>query len=81
MIDKKLGDIFVVIDKVGWSFVDFLYYAFRHKDNNGDDIHHKQAHANTIQKFLSGYTDRTPLIFGFTHQMAILMRIQSLCIW
>jgi hypothetical protein len=48
------------IDKAGWSFADFLFYAFRHKDDNGKGIHHKQAHANTIQRFLSRYTDRTP---------------------
>jgi hypothetical protein len=24
-IDEKLGDIFTVIDKAGWSFADFLY--------------------------------------------------------
>ena len=56
-IDEKLSDIFTVIDKAGWSFADFLFYAFRHKDDNGEDI---QAHANTIQKFFGGYTDRTP---------------------
>jgi len=50
----------MVIDKAGWSFADFLFYAFRHKDDNGNDIHREQAHANTIQKFLGGYTDRTP---------------------
>ena len=75
----------MVIDKAGWSFANFLFYAFRYKDNNGNDIHCEQAHANTIQKFLSLYTDtcRTPadiLNFGVTHQMAVLTRIRSLCI-
>jgi hypothetical protein len=50
----------MVIDKAGWSFADFLFYAFRHKDENGKDIHREQAHANRVQKFLAGYTDRTP---------------------
>lgn len=59
-IDEKLGDIFTVIDKAGWSFVNFLCYAFRHKDDNGKGIHHEQAHTNSIQGFLSGYIDRTP---------------------
>ena len=60
MIDEKLGDILMVIDKAGWSFADFLFYVFRHKDDNGKDIHHEQAYTNMIQKFLGGYTDRTP---------------------
>ena len=50
----------MVIDKAGWSFVDFLFYAFWHKDENGKDIHWEQAHTNIVQKFLAGYTDRTP---------------------
>jgi hypothetical protein len=59
-IDEKLCDIFTVIDKAGWSFADFLFYAFRHKDDKGEDIHRGQAHANTVQKFLAGYTEHTP---------------------
>ena len=50
MIDEKLGDILMVIDKAGWSFADFLFYVFRHKDDNGKDIHREQAHTNMIQK-------------------------------
>ena len=53
-------DIFTIIDKTGWSFVDFLFYAFCHKDDEGEDIHCKQAHTNTVQKFLAGYTEHTP---------------------
>jgi hypothetical protein len=60
MIDEKLLDIFTVIDKVGWSFANFLFYAFCHKDDEGEDIHREQAHANTVQKFLAGYTEHTP---------------------
>jgi hypothetical protein len=60
MINKKLSDIFMFIDKAGWSFVDFLFHAFRHKDENGKDIHREQAYTNRIQKFLAGYTDRMP---------------------
>jgi hypothetical protein len=37
-----------------------LYYAFHHKDDKSNIIHREQAHVNTIQKFLVGYTDRTP---------------------
>ena len=59
-IDEKLLDIFTVIDKAGWSFADFLFYAFRHKDDEAEDIHREQAHANTVQKFLAGYTEHTP---------------------
>jgi len=57
-IDEKLHDIFTVIDKAGWSFADFLFYAFCHKDDE-EDIHCEQAHANTVQKFLAGYTEHT----------------------
>jgi len=39
-IDEKLSDIFTVIDKAGWSFADFLFYA---KDDNGEDIHREQV--------------------------------------
>ena len=39
--------------------MDFLFYAFRHKDDKGEDIHCGQAHANTVQKFLAGYTEHT----------------------
>ena len=35
-IEQKLSDIFTVIDKAGWSFANFLFYAFRHNDK---DIH------------------------------------------
>ena len=50
----------MVINKAGWSFVDFLFYAFRHKDKNGKDIHQEQAHTNIVQRFPAVYTDRTP---------------------
>ena len=46
----------MVIDKAGWSFVDFLFYAFWHKHENGKDIHQEQAHANTIVSLLLIYT-------------------------
>jgi len=52
--------------------IDFLFYAFRHKDNEGEDIHCKQAHANTVQKFLAGYTEHTPAEFS-THGSILWM--------
>ena len=60
MIDEKLLDIFTVIDKAVWSFANFLFYAFRREDDEGEDIHCEQAHANTVQKFLARYTEHTP---------------------
>ena len=59
-IDDKLNDIFNEIEEADWSLSHFLFYVFRHKGDDGKDIHRRKAHANTVQKFLAGNTRYTP---------------------
>jgi hypothetical protein len=58
--DQKLYDIFKVIRDANWALSDFLYFAFRHKNTNGEDIHCEPAHSNMVQKFLAGNCVHTP---------------------
>ena len=70
-IKQKLEDIFDEINDANWGISDFLYYAFRNKDSEGNDVHRDQSHGNIVQGFLAGHTRYTPayiINFWFCHQ-------------
>ncbi|KAF9235288.1 hypothetical protein BU15DRAFT_51510 [Melanogaster broomeanus] len=59
--EKKLQLIFETIQDVAeWSFAEFLYYAFRTKDGDGNEVSRTAQHAAIISRFLSGWDHHLP---------------------
>ncbi|KAF9235398.1 hypothetical protein BU15DRAFT_64917 [Melanogaster broomeanus] len=57
----KLQLIFETIrDVAKWSFAEFLYYAFRTKDGDGNEVSRTAQHAAIISRFLSGRDHHLP---------------------
>ncbi|EGN96986.1 hypothetical protein SERLA73DRAFT_185242, partial [Serpula lacrymans var. lacrymans S7.3] len=60
--EEKLDVIFnTIIKEMHWSFAEFMYYAFRIKDNDGNEIHRTKQHATIISRFLRGRDRHLPI--------------------
>ncbi|KAF7800027.1 hypothetical protein EIP86_011270 [Pleurotus ostreatoroseus] len=44
------------LDTVSWTLADLLYFIFRIKDENGQDVRRERSHATAVSHFLSGRT-------------------------
>jgi hypothetical protein len=55
-IERKLAHVLDAINATNWSLADFLYFAFRVKDEKTDDgvVHRTKQHAGTVGRFMRG---------------------------
>ena len=67
---------------MNWVLVEFLYYAFRIKDDDGNKRHQSRQHAKLASSFLQGLTQYTPamIIYG-TKNCAVVMEITAYIVY
>ena len=55
-MEQKLQVVFAAISSTNWTIGEFLYHAFKTKDEDGDTVHRGGNHAAAISQFLKGQT-------------------------
>jgi hypothetical protein len=59
--DEKLEKVLQLLHSMRWSIRDFIYYAFRIKDEDGKVFTKRSPrHSKMASKFLGGFCNHTP---------------------